>query len=497
MWKVVYGIWNHIKNSGDYPEAETMTLEWVGQIPGKRESRRFEGNYILRQQDVVNQTLFEDTVAHGGWAVDLHPADGVYSDKPSCTQWHSKGVYGIPWRCYYSRNISNLLLAGRIISASHVAFGSSRVMATCAAGGIAVGTAAALCRESGLLPRDLGQGEALRELQVRLDRAGQFLPGIKIADSRDLASSAKVTASSQLKLGTIAAIGEWLKLDSGWGMWLPLAEGACPEFGFDISSDQSGVLSAELLRASKPGNFTPDDRIETVELPYGAGESRIVLPFSKVIDRAGYHLIKLCENPGVRVKVSDQRMTGVLSASNAFNRAVATSSVQSPPTDIGIDSFEFWLPQRRPGGRNMAMTIEPPLQGFGPGNVLEGPSRPVNAANAWVAAPEDPMPEITLTWPEPVRFRRIMIEFDPDWDHPMESVLMTHAEEVVPFMVRDFDLLDADGQTLAEVREHHSAHFDCRLPAPVESSRLTLRIHATHGAPASVFRIRVLPDTSS
>jgi len=195
----------------------------------------------------------------------------------------------------------------------------------------------------------------------------------------------------------------------------------------------------------------------------------------------------------LRVKLSEQRLTGVLAVSNGFNDRVATTRTQEPPPEIGIDSFEFWLPQRRPEGRNLAMTITPPLQSFGAQNVLQGPARPVESVNAWVADPADPKPEITLAWPKPVRFRRVIIEFDPDWDHSMETVLMTHAEEVVPFMVRDFDLLDGAGQPLAEVREHHSAHFDCRLPEPIESDRLTLRIHATHGAPASVFRIRVLP----
>ncbi|MGI8634866.1 MAG: FAD-dependent oxidoreductase, partial [Segetibacter sp.] len=123
LWKVVYGVWNHIKNSGQFPEAETLTLEWVGMIPGKRESRRFEGDYILKQQDIVEQKTFEDAVAFGGWSIDLHPADGVFSEKPGCNQWHGKGIYHIPYRCLYSRNISNLFLAGRIISATHVAFG--------------------------------------------------------------------------------------------------------------------------------------------------------------------------------------------------------------------------------------------------------------------------------------------------------------------------------------------------------------------------------------
>ena len=131
LWKVVYGIWDHIKNSGEFPDAGNLTPDWAGMILGKRESRRFEGDYMLIQQDVVEQRPHYDAVSFGGWSIDLHPADGVFSEKPGCNQWHSKGVYQIPYRCMYSRNIRNLFLAGRIISASHAAFGSSRVMATC------------------------------------------------------------------------------------------------------------------------------------------------------------------------------------------------------------------------------------------------------------------------------------------------------------------------------------------------------------------------------
>jgi hypothetical protein len=96
LWKVVYGAWNYIKNSGEFPEAENMTLEWVGTIPGKRESRRFEGDYLIKQQDIVEQKTFDDTVAFGGWSLDLHPADGVYSDQSGCNQWHSKGFTAFP-----------------------------------------------------------------------------------------------------------------------------------------------------------------------------------------------------------------------------------------------------------------------------------------------------------------------------------------------------------------------------------------------------------------
>ncbi|MEX1049628.1 MAG: FAD-dependent oxidoreductase [Akkermansiaceae bacterium] len=493
LWKVVYGIWDHIKNSGEHPDAENLTLEWVGHIPGKRESRRFEGDYLMRQQDVVGQSAFEDVVSHGGWALDLHPADGVYGEGAACTQWHAKGVYGIPWRCYYSRNITNLFLAGRVISATHVAFGSTRVMATCAIGGQAVGTAAAICIERGLTPRDLTRGDALHALQLRLDRNGQFLPEREILDPDDLAASATVTASSRLQLDGFASNRGWLKLDSSWAMLLPLAVGPCPAFGFEITADQPGVLRVELRRATKPGNFTPDELVEALELTFSEGDSRVEARFRKPIAREGYHFVRLCENPAVRVRVSDARHTGVLAVTNACNKQVATSSIQTPPEDSGIDTFEFWLPKRRPEGRNLAMTIDPPLDVFTPEHITRGPARPTQTVNAWVADPADPAPKLTLNWPGAVRIGRVLIDFDPDWDHAMESVLMTHPEEIVPFLVRDFDLLDGEGRALLEIRDHRHARFDHRLETPLETSQLSLRIHATHGTPAAVFRVRVLP----
>ncbi len=181
----------------------------------------------------------------------------------------------------------------------------------------------------------------------------------------------------------------------------------------------------------------------------------------------------------------------MLAVTTAFNKAVASSSVQEPPADIGIDRFEFWLPKRRPDGHNLAMTFEPPLDHFGPANVISGPSRPVDSPNAWVADPADPQPELHLDWDAPLEIGRVRIEFDPDWDHPMESVLMTHPEEVVAFMVKDFDLLDDGGKIVHSVRDHHSAILEWRPETPLLTKRLTLRVLATHGAPAAVFRVRV------
>lgn len=131
LWSVIHGIWDHIKNSGEF-DAANMTLEWVGSIPGKREYRRFLGDYVLHQGDILGQTEFADRVAFGGWSIDLHPPQGVYATEAGAKQLYADGIYHIPYRSLYSVNTENLLFAGRNISASHVAFGSTRVMATCA-----------------------------------------------------------------------------------------------------------------------------------------------------------------------------------------------------------------------------------------------------------------------------------------------------------------------------------------------------------------------------
>ena len=131
LWSVIYGIWDYIKNSGKF-DADHLTLEWVGSIPGKREYRRFVGDYILTQNDLLEQKQFADSIAFGGWSIDLHPPQGMYAKESGSKHMFTNGVYHIPFRCLYSKNVRNLMFAGRNISATHVAFGTTRVMATCA-----------------------------------------------------------------------------------------------------------------------------------------------------------------------------------------------------------------------------------------------------------------------------------------------------------------------------------------------------------------------------
>ncbi len=501
LWQVVYGVWHHIKNSGQFPEAENLTLEWIGHIPGKRESRRFEGDYILRQQDIIEQRPQPDAVAFGGWAIDLHPAEGVFSPLPGCTQWHTKGVYQIPYRCLYSRNLTNLFLAGRIISASHVAFGSTRVMATCALTGQAVGAAAALCRRDGVVPRALGEApramdEAPRmwELQSALLRGGHYIPGLVLRDPVDLLQQTNVTitASSTLSLTELPPDGPAVALDDAWAMMLPVDVGVELEFLIFAEVEQAAELRVELRQSSRAANYTPDVTLErrTFALRPGPGQE-VRVSFAHVFNEARYAFVCFFGNRHVRLRTSERRLTGVLSLCHFANLAVAKSATQTPPPGIGVETFEFWPPLRRPEGRNLALRFAGSLSPFDPYCVRNGINRPTVRPNAWVADFADPAPALTLHWTQPVEIARIELMFDPDYDHSMESVLMGHPERRMPFCVERYRVLDEGGNVLATCADNHQARNVIVLSPPVATRalRIELTAPAPH-VPVALFEVR-------
>jgi hypothetical protein len=200
LLRIALGVWDWIKNSGEHPDSANWALDWVGSIPGKRESRRFLGPKVLTQHDVEGATIFPDAVAYGGWWIDTHPPLGVDApDEPPCVQHHFPHLYTLPLRCHHSRNVANLFFAGRNISATHIAFASTRVMATCAVGGQAVGTAAALWKDGAVSDiAALSTPANIHALQQTLLRDDAWIPSLTNRDPSDLARSARVTASSHL-----------------------------------------------------------------------------------------------------------------------------------------------------------------------------------------------------------------------------------------------------------------------------------------------------------
>ncbi len=164
---LAYGMWDYIKNSGTYEDAAYWQLDFLGFLPGKRESRRMMGKYLMTQNDITSNRIFEDVVAYGGWPLDDHDPAGFYYDGHPNTAYQTPAPYAIPYRTLYSENINNLFFAGRNISMTHAAMSSARVMATCAVLGQAVGTAAAIASKYGCLPDDI-YSKHLEELQDTL-----------------------------------------------------------------------------------------------------------------------------------------------------------------------------------------------------------------------------------------------------------------------------------------------------------------------------------------
>lgn len=491
LWKVVYGVWNHIKNSGEFPEAENLTLEWVGAIPGKRESRRFEGDYMLIQQDIVEQRTHDDAVTYGGWSIDLHPADGVFSEKPGCNQWHSKGIYQIPYRCLYSKNIDNLFLAGRIISASHVAFASTRVMATSGSIGQAVGTAAVMCIDLKLNPREILLKEKISDLQQILLRNGHYIPGIIRVDPHDLSTSAKIESSSYLQLNELKESTVVQPLIFSVAQMLPLKMGKVPEFIVHATSNEATQLNVELRLSHQNKNFTPEKVIANQIIDIVPGRNCIHLNLQATVSEDCYAYLVFNKNPLVQLHFSDQRITGLLTVFNHVNVAVSNYGKQTAPEDIGVESFEFWCPKRRPEGQNIALKINGKLDAFAPENIQNGIDRPTNQPNAWVADFEDTDPFIKLKWEEQKSIKIIELLFDTDFDHPMESVLMGHPERDMPFCVKEYSIFDDKGKLICHKNENYETLNKIVLTESVLTSSLVIKLkHPSKQVPASIFGVR-------
>ncbi|HEX2968745.1 MAG TPA: FAD-dependent oxidoreductase [Bacteroidales bacterium] len=154
MLKAIYG---SFANAKKLPENANLALEWTSYLLGKRESRRLKGDYIYTFQDEKNMTEFPDAVAMEKRSVDVHYQQKIKDpSKPdflSEALYYKVDHYYIPFRSLYSANISNLLMAGRCFSCSHVGLGGPRVMNTTGQMGVAVGYAASLCRKYNTPPR--------------------------------------------------------------------------------------------------------------------------------------------------------------------------------------------------------------------------------------------------------------------------------------------------------------------------------------------------------
>ncbi len=173
---VAYSNWSYLKNRSSVRDQYANSyLGWVAHVAGKRESRRLMGEFVLREQDLMNFTIYPDGTASTSWYIDQHYPDPENSklfpgrEYLSCGHLTPLSFYPIPYRCFYSKDIDNLFMAGRNISVSHVALGTVRVMRTTAMMGEVVGMAASICHRGELLPHDIYDSR-FEELKALMER---------------------------------------------------------------------------------------------------------------------------------------------------------------------------------------------------------------------------------------------------------------------------------------------------------------------------------------
>jgi hypothetical protein len=315
-------------------------------------------------------------------------------------------------------------------------------------------------------------------------QTGHHIPGLALQDPEDLAQRATLNASSELELIGLPDDGPLLPLTFSRAQLLPVQAGKVPTVTFLVNAAVETTLRLELRASAKRGNFTPEVTLWSRDVAIQAGANQHVSFDGEVaVAEDQYLFFCLLQNPAVSVHGSSQRVTGLVSTVNY--------QAQTPPEEIGVESFEFWRPDRRPGGQNFAFRASAPLGSFAAVNVANGVQRPTTAPNAWVADMGAKKPCLYLEWPEVQLIRQIELFFDTDYDHAMETVLMGHPDRAMPFCVRRYRVLDEAGRPLVERLDNHQTRNTIHFATPVETRKLTIEVLESHGeVPAAVFEVR-------
>ncbi|NOU67213.1 FAD-dependent oxidoreductase [Paenibacillus sp. LMG 31461] len=492
LWSVIYGIWDYIKNSGQFDSAN-MTLEWVGALPGKREYRRFIGDYMLNQNDILAQTRFEDTVAFGGWSIDLHPPQGMYSTESGSKHLHADGIYHIPFRSLYSVNVSNMLMAGRNISASHVAFGTTRVMATCAVIGEAAGTGAALCVQKQVTPRELYQKHH-KELQQVLLKQDAALIGIRNEDEQDLGRLARLEASSTLTRLCVSHAVEPRRLIDDVAVLFPVE----PQLnGFELLVDvsEATTIQVELWDTGRAENYVPSMMIMQAETAAQAGEQQwISFPLSWQPDETQNAFVIIKANEHVVAYHSTQQHTGAIAFVRGTKPIVDPKLENHQPDQPVVQ----WSMKNGVDRKPICFRLTSETNAFSAEKVTNGYLRPYGAPHQWMSEQMTPAKEewLAFHWDEEQILRYLQVTFN---DNVHEDLINLHAfrtsEEVRTELVKDYRLeawADGEWKVLQRVTNNRKRTRRLQLEAAIATNRLRLVVEATNGCPcAEVVEVRV------
>jgi ribulose 1,5-bisphosphate synthetase/thiazole synthase len=505
----ILGVWDWIKNKDPKTRdrAENLALDWIGQVPGKRESRRIVGQYWITENDIQNKTVFPDEIAFGGWFIDLHTPGGLlastseaasaegYSETSEYAAKSYAGPYGVPLRSLISKDVDNLMMAGRNVSATHAALATIRVMGTTALMGEAAGTTAALASKLGYSVIDIAN-QHVTEVQQTLLRSGCFLPNVRGADPLDIARKALASASSSASVDTLEP--ESRGFHKGLHIWRdqarPVSEALQHMRGqwIALGCDRINTLSVLLSNDSTQTQFVPvrlfyvdsiwDYRCEPgtplaegiLEVPVGLAQwASWPLNLSNLV--AGrYVRLDLLACPSVHWHIAGRVEPGHVSA-----------------FQISAEKM-----RRYGSGVTMSFQVDPPQRCFEPQNVLTGVTRPQGFTNLWRSNPGAPLPQwLQLTWKTAQKFDRIELTFPGHLLREYHAYSPFYRDPQCP---KDYAIQVSSGDawiTLITIKDNFQRRRIHKLQAAVTATELRILVTATNGDPsAQIYEIRVYSD---
>lgn len=499
------GVWDFFKNRDPNTKdaAANLALDWVGQVPGKRENRRLKGHLMLTENDLIARTEFADEVAFGGWYVDLHTIGGLLADTSEplnareldpTSDYGAKtnvGPFGIPFGALRSAEVGNLLFAGRNVSATHAALGSIRVMSTTAVMGQAVGTIAAMSLSAASL--DSFIASRLGEAQQALLRDGCFLPNVSNVDPLDLALTASVSATSEEQVSGVGpqSVDRLGQLDH----WRDH-----PVFPFrgDLTRRTVQWVALDERRSLDALHLCLENRtdgpIEVAASLHGVDgiwDYRVDPPqiaeTTLIVAPGGPHWVQW--RPDAEVASPSQYVRVDLEAADGVEWKVAGTVL---PGQVAAYEAAPGLLRRFGGGATLAFQVEPAQSPYSAGQVTSGVTRPHRATNVWRSDPARPLPQsIELAWDEPVTIAQVQATFGGNLLREYHACPPLYRD---PQSARAYAFHVRVGEEWVEVAgadDNIMSRVVHDLAYPVETDRLRLTVFATHGDPsAAVYELR-------
>ena len=486
--RISFAYWGWLKNESPLKDqAKNAYMAEIAWKNARREGFRLVGDYVMTANDALKGTMFPDRISYGGWSLDTHDPLGM--ENPTGNgYWRNHPhvpIYSIPYRCIYSKNISNLFLCGRSISATHIALGTIRVQSTLFQLGQAAGTAAAIAAKHGITPRACGERH-IKELQQQLLKDDQYIPHLANEDPLDLARTAKVSASDFEPRHV-----RFDASDPGLRRADKLAH-KCAGFRRAVRFERgdSRRLDTVLLNLQNTGKkpveltakvYLTDDAawrpkgepaaVLKAIVPDGRdGLVRFFNPTKPIALNARFVWVELVPAPGI-----------------AWYLREGTTGHSDLRAYCGVDNGK-WTPV---GGEEYSFVTEPALErdiGSSAVAVTDGMARSEDGVyHGWISDSSKELPQwVRLDFPSAVSVSEVRIAFDPDFAtirasaRPRSLVKSYVVEGLV-----DGKWVRLGGDSANQLR-HRVHHF---LPISLDALRVT--VNETWGDPsARIFEIR-------